>query len=574
MSSPSRRAIRWASLIAVIVLPLAVTGLFVGAASQGTNALANIPVAIVNQDTLQTTTAPDGTKQNVFAGRQLVTDLTAPNSSAGFDWRITNEDVAAADLKSGAVYAILTVPSNFSTSILSLSGDKPVRANISIRTDDAHSYLTGSVAQVVGQTMTGTFGTFITAQYIGGIYSGIGVLGASLTSAADGAAKISNGASSLSSGLGQYTGGVDSLAAGLNRLDAGASDLSQLSAGVSSYASSVSQLSATLASINPGIQAGLSDPVLSGTLQAVVDGLAQASAGGQTLASQTDTGLAGVQYGVSQSADGANQLSGSSSGLVSGASSVAAGSASLADGLRTGAAQVPTRTKAQAEASAAIASDPVGLTVSTDNAVSNVGQIVATFVVPLGLWIGALEVFLLLRPVSRRVLASSARDGRLVASALVRAGAITVAQALLLVLLLHVTLSVSWSLLPATLLFSLVMGLAFTAFHYLLTVWLGRGGLIISLFLLIVQVTATGGIYPIQLLATPFQAISPVLPLTWAVGGMHAIIAGGNAGSAVAAVLALLGFGVISALLALVAVRRARRAISLGLVPATTSPVA
>jgi len=161
-----------------------------------------------------------------------------------------------------------------------------------------------------------------------------------------------------------------------------------------------------------------------------------------------------------------------------------------------------------------------------------------------------------------------------VASALVRAGAITVAQALLLVLLLHVTLSVSWSLLPATLPFSLVMGLAFTAFHYLLTVWLGRGGLIISLFLLIVQVTATGGIYPIQLLATPFQAISPVLPLTWAVGGMHAIIAGGNAGSAVAAALALLGFGVISALLALVAVRRARRAVSLGLVPATTSPVA
>ena len=191
------RWIRWGGLSAVVVIPLAFAGLFVGVVGQGDKALDSIPVAIVNDDTLQTVTQPDGTEQNVFAGRQLVTELVG---SKGFDWTITNKKDAAAALKAGDVYAILTVPSNFSSSILSLSSANPQKADISIRTDDAHSYLTGSVAQVVGQTMADTFGNAITAQYIGGIYSSLGELGTSLGTAADGAAQLSTGASQLSSG--------------------------------------------------------------------------------------------------------------------------------------------------------------------------------------------------------------------------------------------------------------------------------------------------------------------------------------------------------------------------------------
>jgi hypothetical protein len=38
--------------------------------------------------------------------------------------------------------------------------------------------------------------------------------------------------------------------------------------------------------------------------------------------------------------------------------------------------------------------------------------------------------------------------------------------------------------------------LALTALHYLLTIGLGRGGLIVSLLVLAVQLTSTGGLYP------------------------------------------------------------------------------
>ncbi|MEP6480652.1 MAG: YhgE/Pip family protein [Rhodoglobus sp.] len=555
--------LRRVGIAAVVLIPLAFAGLFIGALGQGTKATDNIPVAIVNQDTLQKTTAADGTVQNVFAGRQLVTELTG---SKGFDWTITNQKDAEAALKNGSVYAILTVPKDFSSSILSISSDNPVKANISIRTDDAHGYLTGSVAQVVGQTMADTFGNAITEQYIGGIYSSLGTLGAALGQAAAGATQLSGGASQLSSGLGQYTGGVDSLAYGLSQLNDGAGGLSALSSGVADYAGGVSRLSGLASSIDTST---ITDPTTLATIQQLQGGLAQAATGGATLSSKAAAGVAGIQSGISQSSDGAWQLSNSGPALTSGASSLATGATSLASGLQAGAAQIPTTDAAQAKKAAAVAADPVTLSVTTDNPVSAVGQVVATFFVPLGLWIGALAVFLVLRPVTRRALTSTARNGRLVTSAIGRASLVTAAQAVLLVLLLHVSVGVGWNLLPATLLFSLITAVAFTAFHYLLTIGLGRAGLVVSLFVLAVQVTSTGGIYPIQLLSAPFQLVSPLLPLTYAVQGMQGILSGGDPGSVVTAALTLLAFGAGSTILALFAIRRTRRAGALGLVPST-----
>lgn len=551
--------LRRIGIAAVVLIPLAFAGLFVGAVGQGKSAIDSIPVAVVNEDTLQKVTNADGSVTNVFAGRQLVTELTG---SEGFDWTITNAADAETKLQSGEVYAVLTVPSNFSDSILSLSSSDPKKADISIRTDDAHSYLTGSVAQVVGQTMTDTFGKAITAQYIGGIYASLGDLGTSLTAAADGATSLANGATSLSSGLTQYTDGVGSLASGLSQLEDGAS---QLSSGASTYTGTVSQISAGLSALAPAMSTA--DPALQAQFNGLVAGLSQTAAGGSSLTS----GISGVQSGIAQSASGAWQLANGSDQLTSGASQLASGATDLAAGLQSGADQIPSSDADTAAASAEVAADPVGLTVSTDNAVSEVGQIVATFFIPLGLWVGALAVFLILRPVTRRALTSTARNGRLVASAIGRASLVTGAQAVLLVALLHGALGVAWSLLPATLAFSLLTAIAFTAFHYLLTIGLGRAGLVVSLFLLAVQITSTGGVYPIELLSTPFQVVSPFLPLTYAVQGMQGILAGGNPGGVIAAAAVLAAFGIASTVLALFAIRRTRRAGAIGLVPSVAN---
>ncbi|TBN56031.1 hypothetical protein EYE40_00695 [Glaciihabitans arcticus] len=585
---PARRRqwLRWGALGAVVLVPLAFAGLFVGALSGSDNALENIPAAIVNEDSLVTTTAADGTEQNVFAGRQLVTELTASDAE-GFDWKITNADDAEEALANGEVYAILTVPSNFSKSILSISGDDPVKADIAIRTDDAHSYLGGAVAEQVGSTMAATFGNAITAQYITGLYSGLGDVGKALQTAADGAGELADGAEGLTDGIGsysegvdKYTGGVDSLAGGLGTLNTGAAGLDKLTAGARQYTSGISQLYAIIQPINAKIQAGTPlTPTEVYTLNLATQGLQGVSAqgaSGKKFVAGVGTAVYGIQGGISKSASGAAQISGGSAALRSGATQLESGAAKLADGagelstgLADGAEAVPVFDEDTSKTAAEVASDPVAVDVTTDNAVTDVGQGIATFFVPLGLWIGALAVFLVLRPTTNRLLASTANNGRLVLASLVRAGIVTVAQALLLVVLLHVSLGVSWSLLPATLGFSLLMALAFTAFHYLLTIGFGRAGLVISLFLLAIQITSTGSFYPIELLAKPFQVISPFLPLSYGVSGMQGIISGGDTGSVILAAVALFAFGAGSVAVALFAMRRTRRAVSLGLVPVT-----
>ena len=136
----------------------------------------------------------------------------------------------------------------------------------------------------------------------------------------------------------------------------------------------------------------------------------------------------------------------------------------------------------QREASAALAADPVGVDITRDNEVAETTQALAAFLVPLGLWIGALAIFLIERRLSTRVLASTARSGRLLWVTLRRTSLIALAQAAVLVGLLHFGLDVAWALLPATLAFAAITAVAFTAFHHLLVSVFGRAGLVVSLF--------------------------------------------------------------------------------------------
>ncbi|HEX3679652.1 MAG TPA: YhgE/Pip family protein [Galbitalea sp.] len=568
---PTRRGwLRYAALAAVVLVPLAFAGLFIGAISQVNHSISDIPAAIVNNDVAVNQTDAGGTTTPVLAGRELVTELTG-KKSAGFSWTITNSKDAKADLANGTVYAILTVPKTFSKSIVSLGSSSPLKANLIITTDDSHNYLTGSVAQVVGDSLSSEFGQAVTKQYIAGLYSGIGGFGTSLASAATGASQLSTGASGLSSGLSAYVAGAAKVPSGLRQLQTGIESAknSVQSQAIAPYMSAVS---GTASKLSADVAALAADPGNASLLQAVqVDSgtMSAVAAGGSSVAN----GVGGAFDTLAANTGAfARQTEGLASGgaqLSSGAQSLASGAGSLATGLQTGAAKSPSYTSAQIAKTADVASNPVGVTVDREHEVSSPAQIIATLFVPLGLWIGSLAVFLVLKPLTRRTLSSTAGNARLVLSSIARASVVTGAQALLLVLLLHTAVGVSWSLLPATILFSLVMAIAFTAFHYLLTIGLGRGGLVVSIFLLALQITSTGGLYPIQLLAKPFQFISPLLPLTYGVRGMEAIIANSGVGTAIGAAVALVAFGSASLVIALLAVRRVRRARALGLVPAT-----
>ena len=84
---------------------------------------------------------------------------------------------------------------------------------------------------------------------------------------------------------------------------------------------------------------------------------------------------------------------------------------SSGSGFRLGSAyyevNIQDNTSAQIAKTADVASNPVGVSVDRKHEVSSPAQIVATLFVPLGLWIGSLAVFLVLRPLTRRTLSST-----------------------------------------------------------------------------------------------------------------------------------------------------------------------
>ena len=636
--TPGQRRTRIAMMLAgVIVVPLAIAGLVSGALASADQRIDTVPAIVVNNDEMVTATLPDGSEQMILAGRQLVTELTGPDM-AGFEWTISNSEQAADALAAGEAYAVLTIPSDFSAAINSLSGSEPTQADLQIRTDDAHAYLAGSAAQSVGEAMTSAFGREITTQYLTAFYSGIAEMGDSLGTAADGAETLAGGVGTLATGLDSlaggattaangageyangvgefaggvtsYTQGVDGIAGGLGTLNQSASQLTQLSDGVKQYTDGINgaagQLSPYLDQGMAALTALLQSPNLSEEQKAAIEGAIQAMGGvqqgvdqlvgsGDQLASQTATAIGGVQGGISQLAGGAAQLSAGSDGLRSGADALAGGASelaggvsqlaegagasasgahqlqegasTLATGLGDGAEQASALGGSDPKATAEVIAEPVGVSLERDNEIDSLGEIIGMVFVPVGLWIGALAIFLLMRPVSAIALGSTASTTRIVGRGLLRGFAIAAAQELVIVALLHTTLGVSWSTLPATLGFSLLIAAAFVAVHHLLVTGFGRVGIVISLVLLAVQLTSAGGLYPVEIVAVPFQVISPFLPLTWAVQGMQAIVAGvgGSAVGTAAVVLALFAVLSATASLAVVARRRGARSFAFAL---------
>ncbi|AWB95831.1 YhgE/Pip domain-containing protein [Agromyces badenianii] len=614
-STPAQRRVRYGVLVAaVIAVPLAVSGLVSGALGGAGDNLEQIPAVVVNNDEMVTMTLPDGTDQPVLAGRQLVTELTDPDT-AGFQWKISNDEEAAGLLASGDAYAVLTIPEDFSESVTSLSGRSPQQANLDIRTDDAHGYLAGSVAQSVGDAMSATFGRELTAQYLEGFYTNLATMGGALGEAAGGATQLSTGVGSLAGGLGtlsngvagaasgatdaasgahayaagvtQYTHGVDGIASGLAGLDQGAAGLDGLSVGWDQYVGMIAGASGELTNSvdalngyveqNPGLLEQF--PELAeylGYVGQVEQGVSQFAAGGTKLAAETRGGIDGIQAGISQLSGGAAQVAAGSGGIrdganglasgldelagglgalqggasdaAAGATQLAGGANTLASGLASGAESAKALTDIDGAATAEVVAEPVTVQATRDHEIAGTGEVIGMLFLPIGLWLGAMALFLVFRPFGREALRSTASTGGLVWRTLARAGLLALAQAVAVVLLLHGAMGVAWTLLPQTLAFAALLALVFTALHAFLTVWLGRAGLLVSLVLVALQLTASGGLYPIEVLSGPFQAISPFLPLTWAVQGMQLIVAGASGGAVALAAGALAVFGLAGVL--------------------------
>lgn len=155
--------------------------------------------------------------------------------------------------------------------------------------------------------------------------------------------------------------------------------------------------------------------------------------------------------------------------------------------------------------------------------VDTYGSALAPFYISISLWIGCLIAVAM---ISMRVRSTKKYNAESVYMG--RMGLFLLIGLLQSILVIIGSLFLQIQIASA-LLFSLTtlfIGLCCMVVVYSLTSAFGNAGKAMVIVILVLQITATGGIFPVEILPPFFQAIHPYLPLTYAIGALREVVAG------------------------------------------------
>ena len=585
-------------IIAGLLTPLVIIGGLLGALSSGETALERVPVALVNNDELITETDDAGEETFIFASKPLVTELVTSDDFA-VDWLVTSSEQARALLAAGDVYAIVEIPEDFSYAVTTLETDNPEQATFTIITDASHSYVAGLLSDQIGSALASGVSDEFGSGIMEGLFTAIVEIADGFDEIADGADTLADGVEEVSEavtelndgvedlasgytefddGLGTFSEGVTSLSDGLDALGEGTSGLTTLSTGVKTYTDGISTLSAGLSGVKAS--GALSGNPAEASLNALIDGLATAAAGGGTLSTQTSTALSGVTTGIIELDKGADALDDAGQDIAEGSGEIREGLTDLAEGtsdLDDGMVEIADGAREFADGVAEGAADlrEGAGTMPSDEALevlnnpvvfdgSNISETIgfqetlSSVLVPVGMWLVALAYFLALPSYSSRILGSTARTqallGRATRPILVMAGT----WSAIVIALLHTLGGVAWSALGLTGPIIVLSALAMAAVHFAVWAWNPRWLAPLSLGALILQIVSLGSVVPIEILPGIYQAISGATPLGWTTDALIASLAGGDISRIIGALVSLAVLSVVAYILSALILRSKR----------------
>lgn len=228
----STSRLRRLALAALVVIPTLYGGLYLFANRDPYGNLSNVPAALVVTDTGAET--PKG--ERVTAGRDLAEELL---SAGSFDWERVGPAEAATGVREGRYDFALEVPRDFSAALVSTQRFDPRRAQITMTTNDANSYLSTTIADNVADEVEDALAQRVSREAATSFLLGITQTRAGLVRAADGAARLDDGAGAAAGGARRLAAGAQTLADGTDRLRAGSG---QLRSGLSTLTSRTAPL--------------------------------------------------------------------------------------------------------------------------------------------------------------------------------------------------------------------------------------------------------------------------------------------------------------------------------------------
>lgn len=342
------------------------------------------------------------------------------------------------------------------------------------------------------------------------------------TLSTDGTTPLAAGTASLSQGAASVSGGVSQLTAGVNEAAVGAGTLADGATRLNDAAHQLATGAASAASGSRDVAAG-AGRLWAGASQ-LASGASTASDGAATLAAGAGT----LSVGSNDLATGSGELLNGGKSLAEGADKLAAGSHTLTQKLSDGGTAVPNDSPALLDAKSEVLANPVGVKASWDNQAESFGIGFAPFFIALAAFVGALITWLLLRALPTRALAAGASGLRAVLTGLLPALAIGLGQVLIMVAVLLWGLDMNPAYPVAMAAFIYLTTVTFLALQQMFIIVLGTAtGRVVSLVLLMLMLSSSGGTYPVETTPGFFQALHPFMPATYVVDGLRELMTGG-----------------------------------------------
>lgn len=582
------------ALVAVMLLPLLYGALYLYAFWDPYGRLPNAPAALVVADKGETVNG-----KHTNAGQDLAKKLAT--SKAAFGWHLTTAGDASKGVADGRYYLSLTIPADFSARLASPSGANPQQAQLQVTTNDANNYLAGTIGRTVFSEVRAAVAAQAGAKYADTMLIGFTELHASTLQAASGSGQLATGADQLTAGLGTLATGSGKLQAGTGQLSSG---LNQLDTSTASLPSATQKLAAGSAKVAAGDrqiatlgnqantalgnavgtlktdratvvqrlqQDGLTDAQITEIMAAydkatgrlttassvvagktaqlnqLAAGADQVAAGNAKLAAAAPAlhnGIHKATGGAAQLDSGAGQLSGGLAQAKSGAAKLATGAHTLSSKLSSGAGQIPHPDAGTRNKQAGAMGDPVAVHTVADNKVPNYGTGFAPYFLPLALWVGAVVLYMLLRPLSVRALAARAPALSTAVAGWLPAAVIGAVQGLLLIAVVVFGLGLQVGNPLGMVAFLVLTALVFTALVQMFLASFGTPGRLLGLVALMVQLVSAGGTYPWETTPPVLRFLHPLLPMSYVVDALRHLIAGDGGATVLRDALVLLGFGI------------------------------
>lgn len=403
---------------------------------------------------------------------------------------------------------------------------------------------------------------------------------------ADGGSQLQSGASQVSAGAGQVSSGAGQVQSGASQAQSGAGQAQQAASSVNNGANQVRQGSSAVQQGASQVQKGSEelqsavDPSLipDGPVKEYIQSSNQLAEGSGQVAegsSQLAKGSVSLAEGSSQLANGSASLAGGASDLAGGSVELAQGSLSLAAGaelLGNSAAQA-LFTAAGALGSSAnqlagitginetILGDyffsPIKLDRHEVFSVPDYGSNVAPFYIVLSMWVGALITCVMIEPKSSAGTKYSPFE--MYAGKLLIYIILSILQACVTLIGAYL-LGVYVDNYPLFIFSSMLVSVVFMILIYSIISAVGNVGKGIAVILLVLQISATGGIYPIEIMHQVFQTLYPYMPMTYAIRLIRESQLGVVWSNYIPALIILIAIGIITVIVAILIKEKADKA--------------